>query len=107
MPLRCDWPNRPKQMVDHELGKPSLTRYQQVENHRPEFDRVCLKPVTGRSHQLRVHLAELGHPILGCEFYAHTEAKQVSNRLNLHATKLVFIHPVTGAAMMFTSPPPF
>ncbi|WP_422491101.1 pseudouridine synthase [Endozoicomonas sp. ALE010] len=107
LPLRCDWPNRPRQMVDHELGKPSLTHFQVIDNQRPAFDRVLLKPVTGRSHQLRVHLAELGHPILGCEFYAHPAARQASQRLNLHATRLGFTHPLTGEPMVFVSEAPF
>jgi len=107
LPLRCDWPNRPRQMVDHELGKPSLTLYETVANPRAEFDRVLLKPVTGRSHQLRVHLAEIGHPILGCEFYAHAQAQQASERLHLHATRLSFSHPLTNKLMTFTSEAPF
>lgn len=107
LPLRCDWPNRPRQMVDHELGKPSLTLFQAMNNRRPEFGRVRLKPITGRSHQLRVHLAELGHPILGCEFYAHPGAQQASKRLHLHATRLGFTHPVSGEAMTFESEAPF
>lgn len=107
LPLRCDWPNRPRQMVDFELGKPSLTLYETVANPRTEFDRVLLKPITGRSHQLRVHLAELGHPILGCEFYAHPRAQHASERLNLHATMLSFSHPLTNRPMTFTSETPF
>ncbi|WP_419832238.1 pseudouridine synthase [Endozoicomonas atrinae] len=107
LPLRCDWPNRPKQMVDHELGKPSLTLFQVIDNQRSAFDRVLLKPVTGRSHQLRVHLAELGHPILGCEFYAHPDAQQASQCLNLHATRLSFTHPIAGELMTFQSETPF
>ena len=107
LPLRCDWPNRPRQMVDVDSGKPSLTLYETVDNPRAQFDRVLLKPVTGRSHQLRVHLAELGHPILGCEFYAHPQAQQASERLNLHATRLSFIHPLTGKPVTFTSEAPF
>lgn len=107
LPLRCDWPNRPRQMVDFELGKPSLTLYKTVANPRTEFDRVLLKPITGRSHQLRVHLAELGHPILGCEFYAHPQAQRASERLNLHATMLSFSHPLSDKPMTFTSEAPF
>ena len=107
LPLRCDWPNRPRQMVDHELGKPSLTHYARIDNHRPEYGRVSLKPVTGRSHQLRVHMAELGHPIIGCEFYAHPEAKAASDRLHLHACQLRFSHPESGESLSFASPAPF
>jgi len=81
LPLRCDWPNRPKQIVDHELGKPSLTRFEVLERKPKSLQtRVLLKPVTGRSHQLRVHMAELGHPISGCEFYAHPKALAQAQR---------------------------
>ena len=107
LPLRCDWPNRPRQMVDFESGKQSLTLYETVDNPRAQFDRVLLKPVTGRSPQLRVHLAKLGHPISGgCEFYAHPQAQQASERLKLHATRLSFIHPLTFEPEMFTSEAP-
>lgn len=107
LPLRCDWPNRPRQMVDHEQGKPSLTNYSLINNHRPNYGRVLLKPVTGRSHQLRVHMAELGHPIIGCEFYAHAEARAASERLHLHASQLSFHHPVSGKPLSFESSAPF
>ena len=107
LPIRCDWPNRPRQMVDHEQGKPSQTLFTVVENHRNEFARVWLEPITGRSHQLRVHMAELGHPIIGCEFYAHDDAKAASDRLHLHASKLCFQHPVSGEDMAFDCPAPF
>lgn len=106
LPLRCDWPNRPRQMVDHELGKPSLTKYQLMTSDS-NHGRVWLEPVTGRSHQLRVHMAELGHPILGCEFYAHDEARQESSRLHLHASYLEFSHPLSNEQMTFNSPAPF
>ena len=106
LPLRCDWPNRPRQMVDHELGKPSLTKYQLMSSDSPH-GRVWLEPVTGRSHQLRVHMAELGHPIIGCEFYAHEEARSHSSRLHLHASYLEFIHPVTQERLSFNSSAPF
>lgn len=106
LPLRCDWPNRPKQMVDHELGKKAHTRYSTIASSN-SFYRVWLEPVTGRSHQLRVHLAEIGHPIIGCEFYAHEEAKAASPRLHLHASLLNFRHPVSGETLTFESPAPF
>ncbi|WP_263080883.1 pseudouridine synthase [Endozoicomonas sp. Mp262] len=106
LPLRCDWPNRPRQMVDFELGKPSLTRFHRLD-HCKKYSRVKLEPVTGRSHQLRVHMAELGFPILGCEFYAHDEAQSASERLHLHACQLGFYHPVTHKLMNFNSPAPF
>ncbi|WP_257252451.1 MULTISPECIES: pseudouridine synthase [unclassified Endozoicomonas] len=106
LPLICDWPNRPRQMVDHELGKKALTRYHLMAGDGA-YGRVWLEPVTGRSHQLRVHLAELGHPVLGCEFYAHDEARTASERLHLHASLLIFKHPATGETMKFESQPPF
>ena len=108
LPLRCDWPNRPKQMVDHELGKPSLTRFEVLKReHKTLQTKVLLKPVTGRSHQLRVHMAELGHPISGCEFYAHPAALKQAERLQLHAWKLSFMHPSTGALMTKIAPEVF
>ncbi|MRI32741.1 RNA pseudouridine synthase [Endozoicomonas sp. OPT23] len=106
LPLCCDWPNRPRQMVDHELGKPSLTKYQLMADDSAH-GRVWLEPVTGRSHQLRVHMAELGHPIIGCEFYAHKEAREYSPRLHLHASFLEFTHPETNERITFNSPAPF
>ncbi len=95
LPLICDWPNRPKQIVDYEVGKPSLTHYEVLER-LDNKTRVLFKPITGRSHQLRVHAAEMGHPILGCTLYAHAEALAMSERMMLHAYKLKFDHPLTG-----------
>ena len=95
LPLICDWPNRPKQKVCYEYGKPSLTHYQ-VLSRDQHSSRLKLIPVTGRSHQLRVHLQWLGHPILGDKFYATAAAFNAANRLQLHAEQLQFIHPVTG-----------
>jgi tRNA pseudouridine32 synthase/23S rRNA pseudouridine746 synthase len=108
LPLICDWPNRPKQKVDIEKGKPANTGYQRL-SHDPERNcsRLLLTPVTGRSHQLRVHMAEIGHPILGCEFYAHQEALAMAPRLFLHASELAFIHPVTGEPIKGISHCPF
>ncbi|KEQ17585.1 pseudouridine synthase [Endozoicomonas numazuensis] len=106
LPLICDWPNRPRQMVDYEQGKKALTRYQLMAGDS-SHGKVWLEPVTGRSHQLRVHMAEIGHPILGCEFYAHNEARAASERLHLHASLLIFKHPTTGESMKFESQPPF
>ena len=110
LPMRCDWPNRPKQIVDHEQGKSALTHYTCIDNSHgcsSQNSRVWLEPVTGRSHQLRVHMAELGHPILGCEFYAHPDAYAASARLNLHATRLTFTHPVLKEPMTFEVSAPF
>lgn len=108
LPLICDWPNRPRQKVDHQQGKPSLTHYQRLA-YDPATDsaRVLLQPVTGRSHQLRVHLAETGHPILGCRFYAPSEIREASERLLLHAAELAFFHPRSGEKLTITSAIPF
>ncbi len=108
LPLICDWPNRPRQIVDHALGKPSLTRWRVV-GHDAAWDatRVELEPVTGRSHQLRVHMCELGHPILGDPLYAPDAHRAQAKRLLLHAWSLRFAHPVTGKALAFERPAPF
>jgi tRNA pseudouridine32 synthase/23S rRNA pseudouridine746 synthase len=107
LPLICDWPNRPRQKVDFEIGKHSLTRYTRLSKDLfSGTTRVELEPVTGRSHQLRVHMAALGHPILGDDLYggaAHAKA----NRLLLHAMDLAFVHPSTAARVSFHSEPPF
>jgi tRNA pseudouridine32 synthase/23S rRNA pseudouridine746 synthase len=106
LPLRCDWPNRPRQMVDAVQGKPSLTRWR-VLGYEDEATRVELEPVTGRSHQLRVHMAALGHPILGDEFYAPPALRSRSPRLLLHAAELALPHPSDGTVMRFACPAPF
>jgi len=106
LPLRCDWPNRPRQMVDHLQGKPSLTRWRRLACDS-RSSRLELTPITGRSHQLRVHLLAIGHPIAGDPLYAHPEALQLAERLLLHATDLTITHPATGERMRFNSPPPF
>lgn len=95
LPIRCDWERRPLQMIDHERGKYALTHYQVLERLE-DRTRLLLKPVTGRSHQLRIHMRELGHPILGCDMYAHEEALAMADRLLLHATTIGFEHPTTG-----------
>jgi tRNA pseudouridine32 synthase/23S rRNA pseudouridine746 synthase len=106
LPLICDWPNRPKQMVDHDNGKPSLTRFQVV-TRDDNTTLVALYPVTGRSHQLRVHMLSLGHPILGDRLYAHENALKQASRLQLHAETLQFAHPTSGDILTFSSPVPF
>ncbi len=87
LPLAADWPNRPRQQVDLERGKPSQTRWR-VLAHEGPYTRVALEPVTGRSHQLRVHLAHLGHAILGDMLYAPHDVAAASPRLLLHASEL-------------------
>lgn len=106
LPLICDWPNRPKQMVDHERGKAATTHWSTLETNG-KYTLVDLKPVTGRSHQLRVHMLSLGHPILGDRLYAHDEAKTAAPRLQLHACELSFRHPGTEEIVEFRSECPF
>lgn len=106
LPLICDWPNRPKQMVDHEQGKKALTHWRVLERNT-QSTRLELKPVTGRSHQLRVHMLSMQHPILGDSLYAHDQALKMSNRLNLHAMFLSFRHPVSEQTLYFESEVPF
>lgn len=111
LPLISDWPNRPKQKVDHENGKKSLTHYR-VLSHNDSIDEQAntlleLTPITGRSHQLRVHMLALGHPILGDRLYAPEEALTMRNRLQLHALKLSLFHPRTEQAITFDAPCPF
>ena len=105
-PLRCDWPNRPRQMVDPAQGKPSLTRWQRL-SAESDRSRLRLIPVTGRSHQLRVHLMAIGHPILGDRLYADPAALAMADRLLLHATTLSFKHPQSGEKLHFSDDPPF
>ncbi len=108
LPLIADWPNRPKQKWDHERGKPSLTRYRVLGRDVAACTtRVELEPVTGRAHQLRVHLLSLGHPILGDALYAPPEVQARAERLLLHASALRFAHPTRGAPMAFESAAPF
>ena len=108
LPLRADWPNRPRQQVDLAHGKPSLTRYR-VLAHDPlaNTSRVMLEPVTGRTHQLRVHLLAIGHPILGDALYAPAAVQAMAGRLLLHAESLTFMHPVDGQPLSVSHDPPF
>jgi tRNA pseudouridine32 synthase/23S rRNA pseudouridine746 synthase len=103
LPIAADWPNRPLRMIDAEIGKPSLTRYRSL-GFIADTTRVELEPVTGRTHQLRVHMAAIGHPILGDALYGDSRS---APRLLLHAAKLEFSHPLTGKPMHFASEPPF
>lgn len=105
-PLRCDWDNRPLQIIDHQQGKSAQTHWQVIES-LDDATRLELKPVTGRSHQLRVHMQYLGHPILGDRFYALPEQVARSPRLLLHAQSLSFSHPVSEERLSFTAATPF
>ncbi|OIQ93059.1 ribosomal large subunit pseudouridine synthase A [mine drainage metagenome] len=121
LPIGADWPNRPLRKIDTELGKPSLTRYRVVHarargnsEHSPfdglradgffEATRVELEPVTGRTHQLRLHMSAIGHPILGDALYGDDAT---APRLMLHATELDLLHPGTGSPLHFVCAPPF
>lgn len=107
LPLIVDWPNRPQHIVDAVNGKPSKTRFT-VLGYDPNTDtsRVELEPLTGRTHQLRVHMQALGHPILGDTLYGGTTEGNAT-RLLLHAHTLCFKHPVSGKLLELTSPLPF
>jgi len=108
LPLTADWPNRPRQTVDAERGKPSLTRWRVLERKVPiGGTRLALEPLTGRTHQLRVHLAAIGHPLLGDTLYAPPELAAAAPRLLLHATRLAFVHPGDGRTLSFESHAPF
>ncbi|MGJ8527156.1 RluA family pseudouridine synthase [Maritalea sp.] len=106
LPLRCDWPNRPRQMVDHEEGRSAQTGWQALERFE-NHTRVELTPITGRTHQLRVHMLELGHPILGDRFYATGDALDAADRLRLHAKSLTLHHPTGGKRVTFNAALPF
>ncbi len=108
LPLILDWLNRPRSIVDHAVGKPSRTRWRVLAHDAAaNATRVALEPITGRSHQLRVHLQALGHPILGDPLYASPEVFAAAPRLLLHAERLALFHPLTDQAMAFESPVPF
>ncbi len=105
-PLIADWPNRPRQKVCYEHGKSALTHWV-VQESKDDVTRVALHPKTGRSHQLRVHMAELGHPILGDRIYAPDDVFYAADRLQLHALMLRFRQPTGGDWVIYESPCPF
>lgn len=106
LPLIADWPNRPRQRVDPAHGKPSLTHYRVIAHDTAaDTTRVELTPVTGRSHQLRVHLCAIGHPIVGDALYGPNPAPP--GRLMLHAQRLAFTHPRDGTPMRLEAAAPF
>lgn len=108
LPIIVDWPNRPRRVIDHERGKPSVTRWRVLSHNAVnQTTRIELEPVTGRSHQLRVHLLALGHSILGDALYADQRVQNMSPRLLLHACALELNHPVSGQVMRFFSPENF
>ncbi|AAU36838.1 bifunctional tRNA pseudouridine(32) synthase/23S rRNA pseudouridine(746) synthase RluA [Basfia succiniciproducens] len=101
LPLVCDWENRPRQTICFERGKSAVTKYEVLQRLPNNTTRVKLTPITGRSHQLRLHMLALGHPILGDKFYAHPQAKTMAPRLCLHAESLTIKHPISGEEMTF------
>nr|WP_284336421.1 RluA family pseudouridine synthase [Comamonas sp. NoAH] len=109
-PLICDWERRPLQIVDHLIGKPSQTRYLR---HPDQSDvaagctKLWLEPITGRSHQLRVHMSHIGHPMVGDGLYAPADIAALNERLCLHSTSLQLRHPVLGTHLSIESPAPF
>ncbi len=109
LPLIVDWPNRPLQMVDHENGKPAQTEWRVMRLEKADgadTTRVRLMPRTGRSHQLRVHMKALGHPILGDPFYSEGPARAFP-RLMLHSESLRLRHPDGGVGVTFKAKVPF
>ncbi|QJR20734.1 RNA pseudouridine synthase [Pelagibacterium halotolerans] len=106
LPLATDWENKPRQEVNHARGRASQTRWEVI-GREDGATRLKLIPITGRTHQLRVHMKEIGHPILGDEFYATGEALAAADRLQLHAAELGFRHPSGGEPVVFRSEPPF
>ena len=106
LPLRYDPPTKPRHVVDHEQGKHALTHWKVIARYA-EYCRVELTPITGRSHQLRVHMLSIGHPLLGDRLYAHEQALQAHERLCLHASMLSLTHPQSGERLRFECPAPF
>jgi tRNA pseudouridine32 synthase/23S rRNA pseudouridine746 synthase len=101
-PLRCDWERRPLQIVDYQHGKKALTHWRIIKR----LEDSCLlelTPTTGRTHQLRVHMQAMGHPILGDELYAHDDAYSMAERLNLHAKELIVNHLAENSRLTFSS----
>jgi len=107
-PIAKDRPNFPLQKICHETGKSAISPFQVIERlPQPFATRVTFTPTSGRTHQLRIHSREIGHPILGCDLYATDEAFFMATRLMLHATRLEFDHPMTGERVKEFSPCPF
>ena len=108
LPIAADWERRPLRVIDHERGKPSHTRWRVLASDAAaQTSRLELSPVTGRTHQLRLHLAAIGHAILGDALYADASVQARAPRLLLHATRLAFAHPLSGAWVQYALPPDF
>jgi len=107
-PMRCDWPNRPRQMIDYESGKQAITNFNVLErNYNAPSTRIELTPLTGRTHQLRLHMQYLGHAILGDRLYGSNQIFNRSDRLLLHACELIFEHPVSKETLELMCETPF
>ncbi|GLQ09094.1 RNA pseudouridine synthase [Devosia yakushimensis] len=106
LPLATDWDNKPRQRVDYEHGRAAQTEWAVMEREA-DVTRVRLHPLTGRTHQLRVHMKAIGHVILGDAFYGDSATFAAAPRLQLHAAELGFTHPTSGEFMVFTAPTPF
>ncbi len=106
LPVITDWPNRPKQIVDHDRGKAAQTEWQTI-THEGNITRLHLTPITGRTHQLRLHMEAMGHPILGDSLYGTPQSRAAAPRLQLHATTLSFQHPVSSKTCTLSCKPPF
>ena len=108
LPIAKDPPNFPLQKICHETGRSAISEYRIIEHLESTLaSRVIFTPITGRTHQLRIHSREIGHPILGCDLYASDEAFHMADRLMLHATTLHFDHPITGERVEGLCPCPF
>lgn len=108
LPIAADWERRPLRVIDHERGKPSHTRWRVLAmDEAAQTTRLELSPITGRTHQLRLHLAAIGHAILGDALYAGASTQARAPRLLLHATRLAFTHPTNSAWVQFALPPDF
>ena len=108
LPIAADWERRPLRVIDHERGKASHTRWRVLAmDEAAQTTRLELSPITGRTHQLRLHLAAIGHAILGDALYADTTTQARAPRLLLHATRLAFTHPSNGAWVQYALPPDF
>ena len=107
LPLMADWPKRPLQKVDAVHGKAALTRWRVLARGEQQRTRIEFEPVTGRSHQLRVHAAAMGWPIVGDRLYADPARAAAEPRLLLHASELALVHPLDGRRLSWTAAPPF
>lgn len=107
LPIAADWPNRPLRKIDVASGKPALTRFRVLSHDTATgTSRVELEPVTGRTHQLRLHMAAIGHPVLGDALYGRVDSIK-AERMMLHARVLGFVHPLSGEPLHLVSEPPF